>query len=449
MQVAAAMVMLLAPSVLMAHAALLRSRPSSGEHISPPTELRLTFSESPELTFSTVTLLDAAGQRVSLGTVAIAPDSRRTLVVPVPRSLQAGLYTVRWQVAGSDGHPIRGEYQFTVDGAASMPPTHHDPSTFPSGPTGFDAESPAYVALRWLQFVATVVILGALCFGSVILPGVERDGPAGPGLSADMNMRSRRLAFGAALVLSVLVVLRLAAQSFAMHGPAEFLTWESLQKIVSRTRWGWGWAMQAFGVAVVAVSLAGLARQRKTQSPRWWLAWIGGVLIAISMAMSGHAMAVPMRPMLAILADALHVLASGAWLGSLLLVLVVGVPAARRQADGDWPFVVAGLVRRLHPVALGAVILLVLTGGFAAWQHVPSVAALWQSSYGRILLVKLALAAIALGTGAYNARRVRPMVGTVRGAQHFATMARAELAAGVLVLLITAILVATPTAIAN
>jgi copper transport protein len=84
-----------------------------------------------------------------------------------------------------------------------------------------------------------------------------------------------------------------------------------------------------------------------------------------------------------------------------------------------------------------------VTGLFATWLHVGAPSALWQTDYGRTLLIKLALLGTVFGTGAYNWRRLRPALGDEAGATRLRRSATVEIAAGVLVLLATAVLVAT------
>ena len=60
-----AALILFAPAVAYAHGRLKSSAPGSGAHLSLiPRELRLEFSEVPDLTFSTVALLDNTGKPV-------------------------------------------------------------------------------------------------------------------------------------------------------------------------------------------------------------------------------------------------------------------------------------------------------------------------------------------------------------------------------------------------
>jgi methionine-rich copper-binding protein CopC len=98
-----------APQVASAHGRLKSSSPGAGAHLgTSPRELRLEFSEVPDLTFSKVILLAPGGRAIALGALAYAPDSRRTVVAAIPGQLQSGTYVVQWQLAGDDGHPMRG-----------------------------------------------------------------------------------------------------------------------------------------------------------------------------------------------------------------------------------------------------------------------------------------------------------------------------------------------------
>ena len=141
----------------------------------------------------------------------------------------------------------------------------------------------------------------------------------------------------------------------------------------------------------------------------------------------------------------MHVIGAGGWLGSLLMVLLAGIPVAVRLGEGQRGPAVASLVNAFSPTALVFAGLAGATGVFAAWLHLGGVSALWQTEYGRTLLVKLAILSVVAGTGAYNWLRVKPALGDERGAARMRRSATVELAVGVLVLLVTAVLVATPT----
>ncbi|HSH46764.1 MAG TPA: CopD family protein, partial [Longimicrobiales bacterium] len=105
---------------------------------------------------------------------------------------------------------------------------------------------------------------------------------------------------------------------------------------------------------------------------------------------------------------------------------------------------VAALVNAFSPIALVFAGLVVLTGALSAWLHLGTPSALWTSGYGRVLLAKLGAVGLVAAAGAYNWRRARPRLGDVPAARRLTRSATLELAIGALVLVITAVLVATP-----
>jgi len=108
-------------------------------------------------------------------------------------------------------------------------------------------------------------------------------------------------------------------------------------------------------------------------------------------AMAGHASADSAAP-LTIAVNLVHLMALSTWLGGLAMVAVSLRPASR--ADD-----LAAVMPRFSQLAFSCVTALVLTGTYLAWREVGSLAALWSTEYGRVLLVKLTgvLALVALG----------------------------------------------------
>ncbi|MDP1857992.1 MAG: CopD family protein [Gemmatimonadaceae bacterium] len=444
------------------------SAPTAGAHLGVvPRELRLLFTESPELTFSTVFLLGPGGDTVSLAPLQIAVDSRRALVAAVRGTLAAGTYTVEWKMAGADGHPVRGRFQFTIapgaeglsvappsapagepgaavvaPGQESPPAAHHNPVSLPSG-EAFNAESPLYVAVRWLLYTGLLVVLGAVAFQFAVLGFLRRKQPSESSIIAPARDGAAAVGLVGVVIVAVATILRLYAQSYAMHGPTLALDGSLIGSMLAKTLWGWGWLLQIVGVTIAA---AGFHGARSGVRTGWGVAGLGAVALAFSPALSGHAASAPQLVPLAIIADGLHVIGAGGWLGSLLLVVAVGIPTAMRLGEGNRGPAVADLVNAFSPTALAFAGITATSGVFAAWLHLGAVSALWQTPYGRTLLLKLGILSVVAGTGAYNWLRVKPSLGDERGGARVRRSAMVELAVGVLVLLVTAVLAATPTA---
>lgn len=467
LRVVALLVVLLivAPAIALAHGGLRSSSPAKGDHLAvAPRELRLTFSEAAELAFSGIELRGPDGRAVALGTLASASGDPKTLIARITGPLTAGAYRVVWRMAGADGHPVRGEFEFVLapgasglatdggvrgepgatvpaPGQSAPPAAHHDPVSMPTGGS-FDAESPAYIAIRWVQFLALLLVIGAVAFRYAVLHFLRGRHPAGSPLAIDARRGAAGVGRAGAVLLAVTAVLRLYAQSYALHGGANALNPSLVGTMLVRTLWGWGWVLQVVGVLL---ALVGFLRARRGDGG-WTLAAIGAVALALTPALSGHAASVPDISGLTIAADTLHVIGAGGWLGSLLVLVGVGVPAALRLAsEEERGPAIADLVNAFSPTALIFAGVVGLTGVLAAWVHLGSIPALWQTDYGRTLIVKLAVLSVVAGTGAYNWLRVRPALGDPEGGRRIRRSGMVELGVGVLVLLVTAVLVATPT----
>jgi copper transport protein len=452
---------------LLAHARLKSSSPAAGSHLGrTPTELRLDFSESPELAFTIVHLLDRDGRAVDLAPLAYAAQSRRSIVTRITGRMAPGIYRVTWQVAGDDGHPVRGRFEFVVapgtDTSVTEPAasaTHHDPVAMPEG-NGFGAESTPYVAVRWLAFVSLLLVVGAVTFRALVLQPLTHPSTH-PGSAMFLRTAkdlAARLGGVAVTVLGVTLVLRLFVQSYAMHGAGSVFDASVITSMLTQTIWGWGWLLQLGGVLLATFGFhraQAAARHDVLQpgvegvrSSRWWLlASAGAVAAAFSPAFSGHAASVPKYRTVAMVADGLHVLGASSWLGTLAVLLIAGLAAAARQPAEVRALAVRSLVNRFSPVALTSAGLAVITGGLAAWMHVGTIGNLWGTRYGLTLIAKLAVLGIVSLTGFYNWRFVQPRLGTDEATARLERSARIEVAIAIVVLLVTAVLVGSPTSL--
>ena len=466
------------PRVLLAHAHLARSAPSAGAKLkSSPDALRLWFSESPELPFTRITLVGPDSGEVGLGPVSHVPGERLGVVVPVEGVLAPGTYTVIWQTAAADGHPTHGQFSFVVLPAASggAPPAAARPpgtpeqhvemmqrhtlgqphamgdTTAAEGQLG--AESPAYIAVRWVTFGALLAMIGAIAFVCLVLPITGRTirqrgrAVAVEALSRVAAARAARLGWIAGAVLIIAAIARLYVQSVAIHGVGAAANPAMLREMVTDTTWGGAWLVQVAAalVAIVALAVASRLERRRPVGGAtliWVVAALAVLVLAFTPALGGHAAGAPRLTALAIAADGLHVLGAGGWLGTLLVVAAVGVPVALGLGSPDAGGVVADTINAFSPTALAFASLVVLTGVISAWLHLGSFDALWRSAYGRVLLLKIAVLIPVLGTGAYNWLRIRPVLGSAAATARLRRSSALELAIGVVVVAVTAVLVA-------
>ncbi|MEU8255053.1 copper resistance CopC family protein [Micromonospora inaquosa] len=119
-----------------AHNELTGSNPRDGARLATAparVELRFLATPSPGTTKITITGPDNV---VAGGPPAF--DGSRVRVPFTPAA--AGLYIVGYQLASSDGHPVKGEVRFTLTTGTAA-----DPSASPSSPAGSPSAAPSIV----------------------------------------------------------------------------------------------------------------------------------------------------------------------------------------------------------------------------------------------------------------------------------------------------------------
>jgi methionine-rich copper-binding protein CopC len=105
------LLLLLAAGEATAHAFLERAEPRVGNKVAaPPREVTLWFTEKLEAAFSTITVTNAAGQRVDTGKARVSGNQ---MSVPV-RPGGTRTYRVNWHVLSVDTHTTDGDFTFQV-----------------------------------------------------------------------------------------------------------------------------------------------------------------------------------------------------------------------------------------------------------------------------------------------------------------------------------------------
>ncbi|HYC51369.1 MAG TPA: copper resistance protein CopC [Gemmatimonadaceae bacterium] len=424
------------------HTALKRSEPAADSRLDrAPTRVSLWFTGKPQVAFSSIRLQTPSGE---IGLDSIVADTGFSLHAAIPQVLGPGTYTVIWRTASADGHPIRGEFAFTVSASAAdtAPPTIADSSVV-SGPVdAVHRETVSeYRTARWMEFVALLTILGALGFRHAVLPPLASRGVP----TTDAADRARRLGQSVLVLYFVAILVRVYAEAAALSSPAQALSADVLFPLLGGTTWGFGWSAGLVGALVL---LAGWAISRRSIAVGTPIALTGAFAMVLSPALTGHA-AASRNFVLGVTLDVLHVGAAGLWLGGLLMVLLVGIPAMRRLTDGNPDAAVSALVNSFHPLALFCAPIVVIAGLGSGWLRLGDIDALTSTRYGETLLWKLALVVLLIALGAYNSSRARKRLGTTQGTSAFRRSAAIELLLAALVLAATTRLITTPMPISS
>lgn len=442
--VAAAMAVfltLLAPWGALGHGGPVDADPKPGASLSrAPSRVRLSFSEPLQPGVATIEVRNSGGGRVGAGPTHVLGADGKSIAAPLA-SLPGGTYTVAWRVVTLDGAALRGEYAFSIGEEAT---------TAIQSPSAVASLLPGAL-LRTLNYLAMVVLVGALGFGALVLVPMLGAGEIGTQLTgavAERTLRIARVALGVSLVGAL---LSLAPAAFASSGPFA----EGLRGPVSEiagARDGAPALMRVVLLAALAALL--LARGIAWGRRRPWAAGLGlGAGLLLTTSLSGHAasathplhsvlgghgphgvllagatalwlvsigvssedlgaLALPSRaayrwwPWLLALGalllaaslagttvalDWLHLAAASLWVGG-LTQLALAVPHGLRASQGsERARFLACLIPRFSRLALPCVGALAGTGAYAAVVHVGDVAALTGTAYGLTVLAKATL----------------------------------------------------------
>lgn len=380
----------------------------------------------------------------------VPADDPQAVVVPVPPD-GAGTYRVAWWAMTTDGHPVAGTVAFVVRTAA--------PAGARVQPEGRDDAGVLAVFARFLVLVGVLGTAGMALVREWVMGGAWRAGGiAPPGADASDDVRSAALSASAGPVRAwwrtwwalvgawaVGLAVALPVQGVAVGGQ-----WGAL---LGDSRWGTAWV--ALTVLVIVAALAGVAARRADvplapSGVRMYALAVPGLVGAMFLSWSGHA-ASGTDATLGVAFDVVHGWATAAWLGGLVMLLVLGMPLLRAMPEPERVRFGAAMVVRFSAVAVVAVVILVVTGVYRALAELPSLDALWTTDYGLALLAKLIVFAVMLVLAAWNRLVLHPRLeraaldlgtpGTGDGIAALRASVRAEVALGAAVMLAVAVLV--------
>ncbi|MEU1275838.1 copper resistance protein CopC [Streptomyces sp. NPDC005799] len=434
-----------------AHAALKSTDPEDGTVLkSAPHRVTLTFTESVGLLDDSFRVLDPDNRRVRIGEAGHAQGRSDTASVTLPAKLARGTYVVAWRVVSADSHPVGGAFTFSVGKPSATA------ATVDTGPVENPATQSLYNIGRYLAYLAVALVIGTAAFvllcrptdvrplrkplvagwwillgttvGLLVLRAPYENG-TDPATAFDTAAFTRTLTGRPGLaLLARLTLLLLAAVAYVLlrkHPARARLLPTARAEEAGRgggeepgagRRDAGGSGTRSEGAEREDPSQASIEppgaqgpptpRQALQEpgspvpgalrgTPRLPLlaATAFAVALALTWAAAEHASAGIQVPA-AMVSTVLHLLAMAVWLGGLTALLIqlhrTGVPAS--------------VVARFSRVAFACVTVLVATGVYQSWRGLGSWRAVTGTTYGRLLLVKLAAVVLLLAAAQVSRR---------------------------------------------
>jgi copper transport protein len=347
-----------------AHATLVSAEPADRSVVAQaPKIAQLRFNEA--VTPAAVSLIDAEG--TTRDDISFRADGQ-SILVTLPDHLPRGTQVISYRVVSEDGHPVAGSLMFSV-GAATRA-------------MAAPVEGGVAAVLIWLARIG--VYLGLFVgVGGVFFAAWIGCGPDGG-----------RLILGALVVGMVSAVASLGLQGLDLQNlPLTALATPAPWKSAFTTSFG-----PSLLIAIAAMAIARFAWRSPTMTIAWVLTALAMASTGFSLAVSGHA-ATTSPQWLSRPSVFIHGVGVAYWVGALAPLAAM---ARRRSSD---------LLRALRWFSTGAVpvvAVVALTGLTLAIVQLENLHALVDTSYGIILLVKLALVIVLLGFAALNRFLVTP-----------------------------------------
>lgn len=436
-----------------AHGVLLSSTPADGGQVgAAPTRVQLKFSEPVELLRpSDVTAVDEAGRVVSVGGGRSSPRDASIVLLRLRSGLPPASYTLRYRIVSADAHIVDGATTFASGGARLQAPVLGGAEAGPGEASVWS------VVARFLELVGLGGALALIAFRWLVWAPAWRwrariapEEDAGGAVSWFSTRFWIALwsAIGVAVLGELTVLVTKTATSLGKSPLAAVADPSGIYRVFSETRFGTHFQVR-IGVLLVVIAVAfweylaePIAEQERRQaSPTGRVApsaIVAGLLITCLVLISsqGHASQAP-GGSLSIVDDALHLTSIAIWVGGLAVLALVlrNVPAGLGAA----------VLSRFSTVALAAVGLAVVTGTLRALGELADPVQLWDTAYGRSIVIKVALLC-PLAFLAFSNRRVLVAI-AARGRANRATLrlvtrnARAELALSLGIVLVASLLV--------
>jgi len=320
-------------------------------------------------------------------------------------SLTPGAYRVTWRVISADGHPVAGDLVFFVRGAGDDS-VLGDPPPSEALATGDHAgahEDP-HVA------IPLIVVRAAVDLTLLPLAGLLLFSAWGGAPTTSLTERTIRILSGAAPLLGMAYAWLWAGEALGAGSPR-------LSGLLSLTT---GRALAAETALALLVPWALLLARRVG------LAAVLALLAVAAGGLGGHPASY--TPAVSLPASAAHLVAAAVWVGGLVLLVT-------ERGSRDYSLA----AQRVSGAALVAAGIVAATGIAQSWVMLGSLDRL-TSTFGLILLAKVAGFAGLIAFGAYHRVRVLPRAESPDGAARLSRSVGNELALATCVVVLAALL---------
>ncbi len=355
------------------------------------TQVIIRYSETVEVEFSTIKILDNTGNQVDNKDTRYF-DSENSLIVTT-KPLNNGVYTVTSKVLSKvDGHIVDDAFVFSV-GNAKIPLDLSKEKA--QRPSIYFPEA----AARFPGLVGQVVVLGFVLSSLLIWGSLKTKKTMRENFDALEKTHSHLF-----LKLTGIGLLLVLASNILMLA-VQAITLQTTAFEVIKTGFGTTWFVRMV-ITIILLVIWFWSERRSVIGKAQQFLILGFSLALISTTtMLGHGTASMKEP--AIILDFAHNLLASVWIGGVIYAAFVMIPSfSKLESDKKEQFSLL-VLPKISSIIIIAVGILIITGPTLLWFLESNVGLLYDSTYGKLILVKIALGSIMIAIGGYNQFRIQ------------------------------------------
>ena len=366
------------------HPFLLDSEPSQGQNAAVGTTQIIThYSEAVEINFSELKIYDSNGNQVDNRDTAYYNAESSLVITTSP--LEDGVYTIASKVLSKvDGHLVHAAIIFGV-GDVQI-----DASLLESQEQSETTFIPESIA-RFPGLVGQTIVLGGIIASIVIWStGQTRFKEQIALIETSFKAKfSKVIGFG---------IIAVFASNFIMLGVQ---TWrlETSPLDVIQTTFGHTWLTRMILTIILIGIWFWIERKNqvsiKTQLPMLVFAL---ALIATT-TMMGHGASTELVP--PIILDYVHNLLSSIWIGGVIFLGFVVLPSITKLDGTVRDKITISLIPRFSAMIIISLGILIITGPTLLWFLDSNVSSLTDSTYGKLIMLKIAIASVMIAFGGF------------------------------------------------
>ena len=365
-----------------AHPFLLDSEPGQGQNApAGTTQIITNYSEAVEIGFSELRVYDANGNQVDNKDTAYNGGETSLIVTTPP--LEDGVYTITSKVLSKiDGHLVQAAIVFGV-GDVKIDSSLLEKQE--NSETTFIPESIA----RFPGLVGQTIVLGGVIVSITIWSSQQTRFRE---VFADINEQFK-IKFSKIIGIGVIATF---ASNFIMLGVQ---TWrlETSPLDVIGTTFGTTWLIRMI-ITIIIIGLWFWMEKKNEITIKGQIPLLIASLILIAtMTMMGHGASTELEAPWIL--DYSHNLLSSIWIGGVIFFAFVALPTITKTENSIKEKITLSLIPRFSGLFIIAIGILIITGPTLLWFLDDNVASLTDSTYGKLILIKIAIAAAMIGFG--------------------------------------------------